>query len=102
MAAYLELREQCRKRIEEQEILKSLEAFKSAIGESLNYLGFEERRQLVRLLVEGVEVAGNDVRIKHIIPIIPGVHLNLSSHNFSGRLAIPKLTLCLTFTRAMT
>jgi site-specific DNA recombinase len=76
-----ELKEQQRKRIEEGEVLESLEAFRRAVGEGLEELKPMERQQLVRLLIEEVEVKGNDVQIKHIIPITSGVHLNLTRYD---------------------
>jgi site-specific DNA recombinase len=49
-----ELREQERRRVEEWEVIQSLRAFRGALVRGLEGLTFEERRRLVRLLVEEV------------------------------------------------
>jgi site-specific DNA recombinase len=70
-----ELKEEQRQRIKERDVLVSLREFKRAVGEGLENLPFEQRQKLVRMLVEEVEVKGEDVEIKHIIPIKPFVDL---------------------------
>ncbi len=60
-------------------MLQSLEAFRKSIGKGLRGLGFKERRQLVELLVEEVEVTGREVQIKHIVPLARRVQLSPKS-----------------------
>jgi site-specific DNA recombinase len=76
-----ELKGQQREQIREEEVLRSLEAFQKAVGAGLEGLTFAERQELVRLLVEEVEVAGSEVRIKHIIPIGRVIDLPLRSRH---------------------
>jgi len=85
------LREQQRRRVEEREVLQSLEAFRKSIGKGLRGLGFEERRQLVELLIEEVEVTGREVQIKHIVPLARRVQLSPKSAHFLGSLAMAGL-----------
>lgn len=79
-----ELEEQQRQQIREQDVLRSLEAFRQAIGKGLERLTFAERQQLVRWLVEEVEVEvkGSEVQIKHIIPVGRIIDLHLASSGF--------------------
>ncbi len=77
-----ELEGQRRERIREQDVLASLAAFRRAVGKGLEQLEFGERQELVRLLVEEVEVKGSEVRIRHIIPVGRIIDLHLASSRF--------------------
>lgn len=83
-----ELAEQQRQQIREQDVLQSLATFRRAVGKGLEGLTFAERQQLVRLLVEEVEVKGSEVQIQHIIPVGRIIDLHLASTHFWFKRAI--------------
>src|SRR3989304_10269385 len=52
-------------------VISNLEDFSSKIKENLDELDFERKKQIVRLLVEEVEIdtIKEEINVKHIIPL---------------------------------
>ena len=50
-------------------LLEGLDAFRSAVERGIDRATFEERQRLCRLVVESVDIEGEDVVVKHILPI---------------------------------
>ena len=51
------------------DLLESVDTFAQRLREGLEHLSFEERRKVVRLLIERVVVRGEEVTIEHVVPI---------------------------------
>ena len=58
-----------RQRVKIDDLLESVEAFAQRIRHGLEDLSFEERRQVVLLLIERVVIRGEDVTIEHVVPL---------------------------------
>jgi hypothetical protein len=48
--------------------MTQLDAFRLRVGQGLEHLSLKERQQLLRLVVEGVTVAEDRIRVEAVIP----------------------------------
>lgn len=69
--------------LQTQEVLAYLERFSRQVRENLAQATFEERRRITELVVEGVVVTDEVVKVQHIIPI-PSGDCTLCPHLRSG------------------
>jgi hypothetical protein len=58
-----------RQRIKVDDLLGSVEAFAQKLRQRLEDLSFEERRQVVLLLIERVVIRGEEITIEHVVPL---------------------------------
>jgi site-specific DNA recombinase len=59
------------KQVELAGVAQSMEAFCQRVGQGLAQATFEQKRQLVELLVDRVIVTGDEVEIRYVIPTTP-------------------------------
>lgn len=50
-------------------MLEGIETFRAAVRQGIERASFEDRQQICRLVVERVEVRGEELSIKHILPV---------------------------------
>jgi len=58
--------------LQTQEVLAHLERFSQQVRENLAEATFEDRRRIIELVVEGVVVTDEVVKVQHIIPLLKG------------------------------
>ena len=61
-------------------LAQSVDSFCQRIRQGLELAGFEQKRQLVELLIDRVLVTGTDVEIRYVVPISPAGEKNHFSH----------------------
>ena len=72
-----------RQHVKLDDLLESVDAFAQRLRQGLENASFEERRQVVCLLIERVVVRGEDVTIEHIVPLkgrFSGLRLDHKGH----------------------
>jgi site-specific DNA recombinase len=80
-----ELKRGARQEQADQNALEALKAFCDRVGEGLEGMNFEEKQHLLQLVVEGITVEDNRVRVKTVIPVEEGDKLR----NVRGELVEP-------------
>jgi len=67
-----DLQQEGRVVLQTQEVLAHLERFSQQVRENLVQATFEDRRRIIELVVEGVVVSDEVVKVQHIIPLPTG------------------------------
>lgn len=52
------------------ELSEAVEYFSNHLKQSRNFLNLEERRKIVRMLIQEIQIGKDDISVNHIIPII--------------------------------
>ena len=80
-----ELERGARQEQADQNALGALKAFCDRVGEGLEGMSFEDKQHFLQLVVEGIAVEDNRVKVKTVIPIEEGGELR----NVRGELVEP-------------
>ena len=68
----LEIEQSAKQEESSRNCLDQMEAFCSRVAQRLDAMTFEERQQILRLLIERVTVEGDLVKVEAVIPTEPG------------------------------